>query len=120
MILNDDLSLSTKAMNGMSETIFLMVYLKSGTNLTSYVGICVGFWQLLEITQCDGREKRNPERRWIFLKFFAVSPEWSRLKFSEGGEVVGEGEEEVGVAVPSTVRRWAGHIYLSLPRWKVS
>jgi len=44
--------------------------------------------------------------------------EWSRLKFSEGGEVVGKGKEEVGVAVPSTVRRWAGHIYLSLPRWK--
>jgi len=43
--------------------------------------------------------------------------EWSRLKFSEGGEA-GRGGQEEGVAVPSTVRRWAGHIYLSLPRWK--
>ena len=66
-------------------------------------------------------EEKREIQNGVFLKFFAVPPEWSRLKFSEGGEVVGEGSEEVGgVAVPSTVRRWAGHIYLSLPRWKVS
>ena len=44
--------------------------------------------------------------------------EWSRLKFTESGDPL-TGGRKIGVAVPSTVRRWGDHVYISLPRWKV-
>ena len=44
--------------------------------------------------------------------------EWSRLKFTESGDPL-TGGKYTGVAVPSTVRRWGDHVYISLPRWKV-
>ena len=44
--------------------------------------------------------------------------EWSRLKFTESGDPL-TGGKKTGVAVPSTVRRWGDHVYISLPRWKV-
>lgn len=58
------------------------------------------------------------EQRETLQNLTSSLKEWSRLKFIEGGEVVHGGKDE-GVAVPSTVRRWAGHLYISLPRWKV-
>ena len=62
---------------------------------------------------CGGWEGKNEK----VIQPRPASPEWSRLKFTDVKD--GHGEKEAGVVVPSTVRRWADHIYVSLPRWKV-
>ena len=58
------------------------------------------------------------------VKNIAVNIEKSsKVKVENSNEFTdvkdGHGEKEAGVVVPSTVRRWADHIYVSLPRWKV-